>query len=497
MGEGLAATYTFALPAEPSGDVTVSVSSDDTAAAKVVPGEFTIPSSEWDQPRTVTVTGVADTATAEITLTAAGGGYDTVGGAVTVIVYEPATTTGSQSTHGVPADIPTVVRPSNSGPVSVSSVEFPGGATTGNPFQVRVDPAPLNCVTGPSGRTLAGCVQVDLFTLDGNVWDEDADGTAFPSATVKIVVTSTRGISAHRRANPSDPWTTIPRCAGEEDTRECFTVSGNEVTIRNIQGFSQFASARAPAVRRDRRDDDRDDDRDDSVEAPVYLAPVFVEGVDTTREVAENSPAGTLIGGPIGATANLDQLVTYSGGGPDAKLFDVASDTGQILVAEGAAFNYEPARRTYTIEVAANTVAGPDSTITLTIRVINVDEAGAITLSPVGPPEVGNTVTATLTDPDEGVFGESWSWQRSADGTTWSDIIGANLETYTPVGADAGMQLRARVTYADSFGAGLILTESTPAVAGAPQPAPTPQPTPQPMATPEPTLDASSRSNLI
>ena len=283
VGEGLAATYTFALPAEPSGDVTVSVSSDDTAAATVVPGEFTIPSSERDQPRTVTVTGVADTATAEITLTAAGGGYDTVGGAVTVIVYEPATTTGSRSTHGVPADIPTVVRPSNSGPVSVSSVEFPGGATTGNPFQVRVDPAPLNCVTGPSGRTLAGCVQVDLFTLDGNVWDEDADGTAFPSATVKIVVTSTRGISAHRRADPSDPWTTIPRCAGEEDTRECFTVSGNEVTIRNIQGFSQFAAARAPAARRDRRDDDRDDDRDDSVEVPVYLAPVFVEGVDTTR----------------------------------------------------------------------------------------------------------------------------------------------------------------------------------------------------------------------
>ena len=481
-GEGLTATYTLALATKPAEDVTVTVSSDDTAAATVDPDEFTIPRLEWDQPRTVTVTGVADTATAEITLTAAGGGYDGVTGAVMVTVYEPATTTGGQSTHGVPADILTIVRPSNSGP----AVEFPSGATTGNPFQVRVDPAPLNCVTGHSSRTLAGCVQVDLFTLDGNVWDEDADGTAFPSATVKIVVTSIRGISVHRRAGPSDPWTTIPRCAGEEDTRECFTVSGNEVTIRNIQGFSQFAVARAPAARRDRRDDDRDDR---SVEAPVYLAPVFVEGVATTREVAENSPAGTLVGGPITATANLDQLVTYSGSGPDAELFDVATDTGQILVAEGAAFNYESARRTYDIEVVASTVAGPDSTITLTIRVINVDEAGAVTLSPVGPPEVGKTVTATLTDPDEGVFGESWSWQRSADGTTWSDIIGANSETYTPVGADAGMQLRARVTYADSFGAGLILTESTPAVAGAPQPAATP--TPEPMATPEPTLEPS------
>ena len=481
VGEGLTETYTLALPAEPSGDVTVSVSSDDTAAATVELDEFTIPRLEWDQPRTMTVTGVADTATAEITLTAAGGGYDGVTGAVMVTVYEPATTTGGQSTHGVPADIPTVVRPSNSGP----AVEFPGGATTGNPFQVRVDPAPLNCVTGPSGRTLAGCVQVDLFTLDGNVWDEDADGTAFPSATVKIVVTSIRGISVHWRAGPSDPWTTIPRCADEEDTRECFTVSGNEVTIHNIQGFSQFAAARAPAARRDRRDDDRDDR---SVEAPVYLAPVFVEGATTTREVAENSPAGTLVGGPITATANLDQPVTYSGGGPDAELFDVASDTGQILVAEGAAFNYESARRTYDIEVVASTVAGPDSTITLTITVINVDEAGAITLSPVGSPEVGKTVTATLIDPDEGVFGESWSWQRSADGTTWSDIIEANSETYTPVGADAGMQLRARVTYADSFGAGLILTESTPAVAGAPQPAATPQPAPTPQPTPEPTL---------
>ena len=145
-------------------------------------------------------------------------------------------------------------------------------------------------------------------------------------------------------------------------------MSGNEVTIHNIQGFSQFAAARAPAARRDR------DDRDDrSVEAPVYLAPVFVEGATTTREVAENSPAGTLVGGPITATANLDQP---GGSGPDAELFDVASDTGQILVAEGAAFNYESANVLTTSKWWP--VAGPDSTV------INVDEAGAITLSPVG-----------------------------------------------------------------------------------------------------------------
>ena len=356
----------------------MSVSSDDTAAATVSPSQFTIPSSEWDQPQTVTVTGVADAATAEITLTAVGGGYDGVTGAAPVTVYEPAPTTGNQTTHGVPEGISTIVQLPNDG----QSVEFPEGATAGNPFQIRLGYNLLNCMDGPPNLILVACTQVDIFSLGGTSWDEATDGSAFTMANLKFVVTSMLGISAHRRDDSEDSWVSIPQCS-VGTTTECYQVTGNVVTLLNVRAFSQFAVARPRAPRRDRRDDDRDDG---SVEAPVYLAPVFVEGVDTTREVAENSPAGTLVGGPVTATANLDQPVTYSGGGPDAELFVVASDTGQLLVAEGAVLNYESARRTYAVEVVASTAAGPDSTITLTIRVINVDEVGAITLSPSGPP---------------------------------------------------------------------------------------------------------------
>ena len=50
-----------------------------------------------------------------------------------------------------------------------------------------------------------------------------------------------------------------------------------------------------------------------------------------------------------------------------------------------------------------------DATITLTINLINVDEPGEVTLSS-GEPEVGESITATLTDPDV-VNSTDWHWK--------------------------------------------------------------------------------------
>ena len=191
--------------------------------------------------------------------------------------------------------------------------------------------------------------------------------------------------------------------------------------------------------------------------ATAHVPPTFDEGASTTRRIAENSPTGTRIGGPLVARDPLERRVLYTKGGPDADLFDVASQTGQIFVRRGAMLDYESGRRTYLIEVVGNTGVGGPGKIAVTIIVTNVPEPGSVVLSPDTPPEVGAEITAALSDPDGGINGVSWQWQRSSDGRTWNDIPGATSASYTPTEADRGMMLRASVSYNDAAATGINL----------------------------------------
>ncbi len=77
---------------------------------------------------------------------------------------------------------------------------------------------------------------------------------------------------------------------------------------------------------------------------------------------------------------------------------------------------------------------------------------GTVSLSPSSGLVSGNSVTATLTDPDTPT-NQVWQWDRSADGSTnWTTISGATSATYTTTDDDAGNYLRASVTYDDDSG---------------------------------------------
>ena len=78
---------------------------------------------------------------------------------------------------------------------------------------------------------------------------------------------------------------------------------------------------------------------------------------------------------------------------------------------------------------------------------------GEVTLSTMRP-EVDTEVTATLSDLDGMVSGEMWQWARSMDGTSFMDISGATMDTYSPVATDEGYYLRATVMYTDGHGSG-------------------------------------------
>ena len=77
-------TYTVVLDSDPSGTVTIALSSNDTTIAMVSPASLSFSTSNWEQDQTVTVTGVNDEIvnnplrTATISHNTSGGDYYSV-----------------------------------------------------------------------------------------------------------------------------------------------------------------------------------------------------------------------------------------------------------------------------------------------------------------------------------------------------------------------------------------------------------------------------------
>ena len=97
------------------------------------------------------------------------------------------------------------------------------------------------------------------------------------------------------------------------------------------------------------------------------------------------------------------------------------------------------------------TVGPLTATMSVTVSVNNVEEAGTLTLSSQQP-QAGTELVAALDDPDGAIENRSWSWQRSQDQTDWSIISGAGTGSYTPSEADIGYFLGVSVTYDDGEG---------------------------------------------
>ena len=177
-----------------------------------------------------------------------------------------------------------------------------------------------------------------------------------------------------------------------------------------------------------------------------------------TRSVAENAAVGANVGGPVTATDADNDALTYVLTGSGA--FAIDASTGQITLQE--ALDYET-QNSYALTVSvsdgkdasggADADSGVDDTIAVTVNVGNVDEAGTVSFD-ADPPRAGSLLTASLNDPDRGVSGVTWTWEVSADGTSWSSIDGVSGASYTPSNDDVGSRLRATAGYADGQGPG-------------------------------------------
>ena len=123
----------------------------------------------------------------------------------------------------------------------------------------------------------------------------------------------------------------------------------------------------------------------------------------------------------------------------------------------------------YEITVMGNDGTNPAVGYDVIVAVTNMDEMGEVTLwdgmdALTMAPQVGDTITGAVMDPDGGVMVESWQWARTmdpADMASWMDIQDETDAAYTVTDDDAGYYLRATATYTDGEGMGKMASEET------------------------------------
>ena len=91
----------------------------------------------------------------------------------------------------------------------------------------------------------------------------------------------------------------------------------------------------------------------------------------------------------------------------------------------------------------------------VTVTVTDVEEAGAVTITPPRGWSDGTRFSASLTDGDGVTAGtETWQWARSTNRSSWTDISGETLSAYTATADDSGNYLRVSTEYTDGRGSG-------------------------------------------
>ena len=97
-----------------------------------------------------------------------------------------------------------------------------------------------------------------------------------------------------------------------------------------------------------------------------------------------------------------------------------------------------------------------------------MDEMGEVTLwdgmdALTMAPQVGDTITGAVMDPDGGVMVESWQWARTMDPpdmASWMDIQDETGAAYEVMASDAGSYLRVTATYTDAAGTDMTMEYS-------------------------------------
>ena len=148
--------------------------------------------------------------------------------------------------------------------------------------------------------------------------------------------------------------------------------------------------------------------------------------------------------------------------GEDAGQFQLIGTVGRTLVFRNQPDYENPADadgdNVYKVTVVTFDGDGGSGEFDVCIAVMNINEDGKITLRDkdgveLVQPHAQGPITAILTDPDGGVTGVTWMWDRSQLNSPFTDdpdITDPMSATYTPTNDDTGFFLRVTATYMDA-----------------------------------------------
>ena len=170
-------------------------------------------------------------------------------------------------------------------------------------------------------------------------------------------------------------------------------------------------------------------------------APEFGEAPATVRYVDENNVVTVAINiaDPVLATDQDGDTVSYTLGGTDAASFEIVEDSGQLTTKMGVGLNHE-AKDSYTVVVTARDNSGEangSATITVTIRVMDLDEQPVISAVAAGAPAPANNAPAFAAGTDTREVAENTAAGRNIGApVAATDADTGDTLTYTLGGAD-------------------------------------------------------------
>ena len=197
--------YTVVLDSQPSGTVTVAVASGDAAViSAVTPATLTFDATTWNQPQTVTLTGVftagTDSGDTTITHTASGGGYDGITTAFDVGLVEDADDSAPNFTGESIADLVYDVED-----MTIVMLTLPEESASANGATTfRLTPAlPAGLTFDPVTRILSGTptAPAALTTYTYTAMDSDTNRMASDEATLTFTILVNGDVTANTPGN--------------------------------------------------------------------------------------------------------------------------------------------------------------------------------------------------------------------------------------------------------------------------------------------------------
>ena len=181
----------------------------------------------------------------------------------------------------------------------------------------------------------------------------------------------------------------------------------------------------------------------------VAEAPVFT-GTSTTREVPENSLAGTDVGAPVAAIDDAGDTPAYSLTGTDAASFDIVATTGQIRTKSGVDYDHET-KSSYSVVVNVSdgldadgnteTTATIDDSIAVTITVKDLNEPPAFPSTETGARSISENTAA-----NRNVGAPVSATDEDNDSLTYT-LTGGDADSFDIVSTSGQIRTKTGVTY--------------------------------------------------